>query len=273
MRFGWKRCAPLPSREDILLCGIDPKALGLEIGPSHRPIAPKRRGFNVRILDHLDASGLRAKYANHGVDTSVIEEVDYIWRGEPLEQLVDGVRFEWIVASHVIEHVPDLIGFLNSCERILARGGILSLAVPDKRYCFDCERENSSLARVIDAGLTRPVTHSPGTAAEHLLKVRRKGGLIAWNDGHQGVLEPVHGPQDAVRAMMLAKDGVYQDLHAWVFTDESFRQLIRDLRDLRLINLQEHFFTSTQGCEFFVTLAKADASATGSVSTNPSHRS
>jgi SAM-dependent methyltransferase len=178
---------------------------------------------------------------------------------------VHGARFEWIVASHVIEHMPDLAGFLNSCGRILAVGGILSLAVPDKRYCFDCERENSSLARVIDAALVKPVTHSPGTAAEHFLKVRRKGGKIAWKHGHRGALEPVHGLQDAMQAMTMAKDGLYQDLHAWVFTDESFRQLIRDLRDLRLINLQERSFTSTQGCEFFMTLARADASATGPV--------
>ena len=256
MSFGWRLRAPRPSREDILLCGIDPKALGLEIGPSHRPIAPKRSGFNVRILDHLDASALRTKYADQGIDTSAIEEVDYVWRGEPLEQLVDGVRFEWIVASHVIEHVPDLLGFLNSCERMLAPGGILSLAVPDKRHCFDCERENSSLARVIDAGLMKPVTHSPGTAAEYFLKVRRKGGKIAWKDGHQGALEPVHGPQDAVRAMAMAEDGTYQDLHAWVFTDESFRQLMLDLSALHLMNLQVRFFSKTQGCEFFVTLER-----------------
>lgn len=273
MKFRWRRRAPRPCREHSLLRGIDPKALGLEIGPSHSPIAPKRSGFNVRILDHLDASGLRTKYADHGVDTSAIEDVDYIWRGEALEQLVNGVRFEWIVASHVIEHVPDLIGFLNSCERILAPGGILSLAVPDKRYCFDCERENSSLARVIDAGLTKPVTHTPGTAAEHFLKVRRKGGKIAWKDGHRGALEPVHGPQDAVRAMTAAKDGVYQDLHAWVFTDESFRQLIRDLRDLHLINLEERSFSRTQGCEFFATLARADANAAGSISPDASQGS
>lgn len=269
MRLGWTRRAPRPTREQILLCGIDPKVLGLEIGPSHRPIAPKRSGFNVRILDHLDASGLRAKYADQGVDTSAIEDVDYIWRGEPLEQLVGGARFGWIVASHVIEHVPDLIGFLNSCERILAHGGILSLAVPDKRYCFDCERENSSLARVIDAGLMKPSTHTPGTAAEYFLKVRRKGGKIAWKRGHRGALEPVHGLEDAVRAMAMAKDGVYKDLHAWVFTDESFRQLIRDLRDLQLISLQERSFIDTQGCEFFVTLARADANATGPVSPDP----
>jgi hypothetical protein len=250
--------SPKPAcREEILLRGIDRHALGLEIGPSHRPTAAKRDGFNVRILDHLDAAGLRTKYADHGVDIAAIEEVDYVWRGESLEELVAGERFAWIIASHVIEHVPDLIGFLGSCERILAPGGVLSLAVPDKRYCFDCERENSSLARVIDVGLAKPTNHSPGTAAEYFLKVRRKGGQISWHDGHQGALEPVHGLQDALAAMAMVQQGHYYDLHEWVFTCDSFRQIIRDLWDLRLSGLRERFFTPTQGCEFFVTLEKA----------------
>ena len=248
------------SREQIILRGVDKSAPGLEIGPSHRPTAAKRDGFNVRILDHLDAAALRDKYATHGVDISAIEEVDYVWTGQPLDQLVAGERFAWIIASHVIEHVPDLVGFLNACETILVPGGVLSLAVPDKRYCFDCERENSPLGRVIDVAHAQLTNHSVGTAAEYFLKVRRKGGQIAWDERHQGAIEPVHGLEDALHAMAKVREGHYFDLHAWVFTPDSFRQIIRDLHDLRLIGLQELHFHSTRGCEFFVTLAKATSS-------------
>lgn len=251
-------------RDKIILCGIDRAALGLEIGPSHRPIAAKRSGFNVRILDHLDAAALRDKYASHGVDVHAIEEVDYIWTGQPLDELVARESFSWIIASHVIEHVPDLVGFLNACERVLRPGGLLSLAVPDKRYCFDCERENSSLGRVIDVARSRSTNHSPGTAAEYFLKVRSKGGRIAWDDRHSGTLAPVHGLQDALRAMVQVQDGHYLDVHAWVFTPDSFRQMIRDLHDLRLIDLHEQYYHPTQGCEFFVTLSKPSSGARAS---------
>ena len=247
------------TREQVILRAIDKAAPGLEIGPSHRPVAAKRDGFNVRILDHLDASSLRSKYATHGVDIAAIEEVDYVWTGQPLDELVAGERFAWIIASHVIEHVPDLVGFLNACERILAPGGVLSLAVPDKRYCFDCERENSSLGRAIDVAYAGLTNHSPGTAAEYFLKVRRKGGQIAWDERHQGRLEPVHGLDDALHAMAKVREGQYFDLHAWVFTPDSFRQIIGDLQELRLIGLRERHFHSTRGCEFFVTLEKAAA--------------
>ena len=244
-------------REQIILRGIDKAARRLEIGPSHRPIASKRDGFNVRILDHLDAAALRDKYAPHGVDIDAIEEVDHVWSGQPLDQLVEGERFAWIIARHVIEHVPDLVGFLNACETILSPGGVLSLAVPDKRYCFDCERENSPLGRVIDVAHLQLTNHSPGTAAEYFLKVRRKGGQIARDDRHRGLLEPVHGLKHTLDAMEKVREGHYFDLQAWVFTPDSFRQIISDLHDLRLIGLQERYFHSTLGCEFFVTLAKA----------------
>jgi hypothetical protein len=73
MIFKSRRKHKIQDRDSILLRGIDRHALGLEIGPSHRPAAAKRNGFNVRILDHLDAPGLRAKYADHGVDIAAIE--------------------------------------------------------------------------------------------------------------------------------------------------------------------------------------------------------
>lgn len=247
------------TREAILLQGIDRRAMGLEIGPSHCPVAPRRAGFNVRVLDHLDAAGLRAKYADHGVDIDAIEEVDYVWSGQPLEELVGDERFAWIIASHVIEHVPDLVGFLNSCDRILAPGGLLSLAIPDKRYCFDCRRENSALGRVIDVSLAKPTNHSPGTAAEYFLKVCRKGDRIAWGEDHKGDLRPVHGLDEALAAMARTREGHYYDLHEWVFTPDSFRDIVRDLRDLGLIKLEERSFHPSRGHEFFVTLHRPAA--------------
>jgi hypothetical protein len=57
--------------------------------------------------------------------------------------------------------------------------------------------------------------------------------------------------------MAMVQQGHYYDLHEWVFTSDSFREIIRDLGDLRLIGLRERFFSPTQGCEFFVTLEKS----------------
>ena len=41
-------------RDKCALKYIDKEGAGIEIGPSHNPIAPKSLGYNVEIIDHLD---------------------------------------------------------------------------------------------------------------------------------------------------------------------------------------------------------------------------
>lgn len=246
------------SRKEKIFSFIDSSLKGLEIGPSHRPAAPKREGFNVKILDHLSAEGLREKYRSSGLDIAAIEEVDFVWSGQPLAELVGDERFNWIIAAHLIEHVPDFIGFLRECEKMLENAGVLSLVVPDKRYCFDHFREVSSLAQVIDAHVEKRQTHSSGSVAEFYLNACKKNGVIAWDPAHQGNYEFCHGSNDAKEMMARASTGEYLDIHAWCFTPSSFRLLMQDLFTLGLIQLREVGFFPTEGHEFFIALAKSD---------------
>ena len=140
------------TREEIILKHIKRNGRGLEIGPGCAPIAPKKRGFRVHVLDHCDKNALIEKYRPHGINVENIEEVDFVWDGRPSVELI-GRRhvYDWIIGSHVLEHTTDLIGFLNDCDSLLKKDGVLSLAVPDKRYCFDRFRPLTGIARVIDA--------------------------------------------------------------------------------------------------------------------------
>jgi SAM-dependent methyltransferase len=131
---------------------LDKSGLGLEIGPSHRPLAPKRAGYNVHTLDHASAAELRAKYQDANVDISNIEDVDFVWHGEPYPELIGQKHcYDWIISSHVIEHVPDLISHIKECEILLKANGFLSLIIPDKRYCFDYFQPLTSTGDLLDA--------------------------------------------------------------------------------------------------------------------------
>src|SRR5262245_3036400 len=68
----------LLERREKALVMIDRNGLGLEVGPSYNPIASKKEGFNVHILDHASAEELRAKYVGHGANVANIEEVDFV---------------------------------------------------------------------------------------------------------------------------------------------------------------------------------------------------
>ena len=111
---------------------IDVSGRGLELGPLDRPIMAKRDGFDVQIVDYLDTEALREKYNSDDhpdVDPSAIEEVDFVSHGESLSELIgeEGV-FDWVLASHVIEHIPDLVTFLQDVARILRPDGRLGAA-------------------------------------------------------------------------------------------------------------------------------------------------
>jgi hypothetical protein len=46
------------TREEIILSHIKRHCLGLEIGAGCAPIAPKKQGFRVHVLDHCDRKAL-----------------------------------------------------------------------------------------------------------------------------------------------------------------------------------------------------------------------
>src|SRR6516162_6394394 len=102
----------------------------LEIGPSHAPIAPKAAGWNSFVIDHATQAQLRAKYRAWGLNIDAGGLADAV----PAE--FHGT-FDTIIASHVIEHVPDFVGFFIAARKLLKPTGTLALAVPDLRFCFD----------------------------------------------------------------------------------------------------------------------------------------
>ncbi|MFV8835702.1 methyltransferase domain-containing protein [Aquisalimonas sp.] len=244
--------------EKILAC-VDSDGRGLEIGPKHRPLAPKAEGFRVETLDWLTREELVRDCLNSGLDASQVEETDHVWRGERYADLVDLSRggFDWIIASHVVEHVPDLVAFLRDCEEILNDRGVLVLAVPDKRYCFDRYRPISSLGAVLDRFVEGRCQHSIGTLVEFQLYYAEQDGQGAWSSASLGNAELRNEPaavRDMFRARMNAEG--YVDCHGWCFVPSSFRLLLQDLFDLGLMGLREVRWYPTEGCEFLISVGK-----------------
>ena len=172
----------LLSRFDKIMGALEKHGVGLEIGPSHNPIASKRDGYNVHILDYLSRDALRKKYADHaqyGVNIDLIEEVDFVWNGEPLTELIGHTRYyDWIIASHVIEHIPDPITFFQQSEQLLKSDGKLSLVIPDKRYCFDHLSKISSTGELLDAFHEQRKKPSPGQIFDHFSNSCKRGQNI-----------------------------------------------------------------------------------------------
>jgi predicted SAM-dependent methyltransferase len=248
------------SREVTIRALFDTSGHGLEIGPSYNPIMPKRGGFHVEIVDHASMAELRTKYANEpNVDISRIEEVDYIWDGRPLSEVV-GARnhYDYVVASHVIEHTPDMLSFLVECDTMLKPTGTLVLAVPDKRRCFDMYRPLSTTGSVLQAHLEKRTRHLPGTAFDHVAYFATLNGPSDRAEGPKGEAGLEHALSFATAVFdrsVTSRD--YFDFHAWVFTPSSFRMILRDLTEIGSLHLREVNFQTTPIHEFYITLSRS----------------
>ena len=134
------------TRKEKLLSSIElTRARGIEIGPLGTPVVRKDEA-DVRYVDYADQTELRRRYAGDpNVDLASILPVDAVWGERTLKEcFADEPSFDYAVASHVLEHVPDMIGWLQQIAEVLRPGGLLCLAIPDKRYTFVSRRGSAS---------------------------------------------------------------------------------------------------------------------------------
>ena len=175
-------------------------AKGLELGPLVNPVVPRGSG-DIRYLDHVDTDALRARYSTHvGFDVDAIVPIDYaIGDGTISDAVGADAPFDYVVASHVIEHVPDLVRWLDDIRSVLRADGVLSLAIPDHRCCFDALRSPTVVADIVHAHLTGAEVPTPRQVFDHYFCAVAWHGLIAWGEEPPfDELVQVHGEQEAL---------------------------------------------------------------------------
>jgi SAM-dependent methyltransferase len=263
-------------RRDSILKYIAKKQRGIEIGPWFGPLAPKRDGYQCLTLDIADTRTLRKRAAEDErrprEDIDRIEEVDLLGSSTDISELVERQHqlgtFDYVVSSHNVEHMPNPIRFFQGCGRVLKQGGIISMAVPDRRACFDYFRPTTKLAEWIEASLE---DRSRPTFAQ---RFEFDTTFAQYDDGEQKV-SSFHCKVDpsmvsAIFNLDLAfhqwlehrqqKDPPYLDTHCWVFTPASFELLIRDSAYLGLIPFELVEISETAGNEFHVHLRSTTSS-------------
>src|SRR5262249_19397444 len=246
-------------RKQLLLSLFDLSGVGLEIGPGFDPLVPKSSGRRIETVDHASAAELREKYRNDAkVDLSSIEEVDYVSDGRPLGELIKKpAHYDYIIASHVIEHMPDMLGFLKDCETLLKEDGVLVLAVPDKRRCFDVFQPLSSTGMVLQAHVERRTRATPGLMFDFIAYNGLRDGRIAWNFEDDQPLKFAHDLDFARYGFERAlTTDTYFDAHLWRFTPASFRLILNDLYESGHLRLREQFFSESDIFEFFISLSQ-----------------
>ena len=141
-------------RRSAILGKLDIRRLrGLEIGPLHNPLVRKSDGV-IFYVDHADTEFIKKANRNPQFNNDDIVDIDIVWGDRPLKELVPH-PMDYVVASHVIEHVPDMIGWLMDLHGALTEDGLICLAIPDRRFTFDLRRPESTAGEMVEAYLLR----------------------------------------------------------------------------------------------------------------------
>jgi SAM-dependent methyltransferase len=254
-------------RRAQLLKYITKDQKGIEIGPWFAPLAPKREGYNCLSFDIFDTDTLkRIAEQDPGIPKNQIndiENVDIVGSAVNIRDVIaahgDLGSFDYIVSSHNFEHLPDPVRFLQGCECVLKADGMLSMAIPDKRTCFDYFRPISTLGSWLEAFFDKRTRPTPLQLFEH----NSLSSEYAKNGKRSIVFPDVEDPKNVI-GLELLKDAynhmiemkrsdnvAYRDAHCSMLTSSSFSLMVLDLTFLGLISLSIEEIIHND-CEFHV---------------------
>lgn len=212
---------------------------GLEFGALATPLVRKDQG-RVLYVDYTDTENLRRKAAKDpNVDERAVVDVDINLELGPLVgQCGPLAPFDYAVASHVFEHLPNPVAWLRDVASLLVPGGLVALAVPDRRYTFDFFRTETTAAQLIAwdrEGLSRP---SLTQLADHYYHVRKVETGRAWVEVPLLEGSPRHHHDLQVsRILDRAAAGAYVDCHCSVWTSAQFAAVFPEVIRIRELPL------------------------------------
>lgn len=176
---------------------------GIEIGALWRrfPVPPSAL---VWYLDRLDPAGLEGHYPEL---KGAILRPDVL--AEATQLPVRPASLDFIVASHVLEHLPDPLLALRTWYDALASGGALLIKVPDKRYTFDAPRSRTPLCHLIEEH-------------EHPERFDARAHYADWVQHIGGRSPSAPGFEQEVRNLMDQSYSIH--FHVWI--DQDLREIV-----------------------------------------------
>jgi tetratricopeptide (TPR) repeat protein len=265
---GLCRGSTMGDRYKILTAGIDPEfQKGLEFGALDKPTVDPSRG-DVRFIDFTDTASLREEHRAFPERANRLVEVNYVWPGSGslADVIGTGELFDWAIASHVIEHVPNMLGWLRGIAEVLRPGAVFNLAIPDCRFTFDVDCPRSTIGQVIEADLLNYRHPSIRQAFDYCFHAKAIEPAAIWHSQTDVKRLPAFAGEGAPQlaydhARKILSNGKYIDSHCWIVTPLSYIDILEGMSIVGVMPpLVPTWFNSTEigGCEFFCSFRRAD---------------
>jgi predicted SAM-dependent methyltransferase len=180
---------------------------GIEIGGLQSPLKVPWSA-KVQYIDRMTVPELRRHYPE--LKSYKLVEADIIDDGETLGTIEDASQ-DFVIANHFLEHCENPIKAVTNFFRVLREGGILYLAIPDKRYTFDKKREVTSF--------------------DHLVRDYEKGPQASRKEHLEDWVINVEGQKDeiAIQKRIRELDEMNYSIHYHNWTQKEMFDLFRQL--------------------------------------------
>lgn len=144
---------------------------GIEIGALHSPLVVPL-GAKVSYVDRMTAPELRQQYPE--LRKYDLVNVDIVDDGESLRNIASAT-LDFVIANHFLEHCENPIKALENMFRVLKPGGIMYLAIPDKRYTFDAGRPETDFQHLLTDYESGPAQSKRGHFQEWVQAMDKSG--------------------------------------------------------------------------------------------------
>jgi hypothetical protein len=236
----------------------------LEFGPLTRPTVTKKTHPNIRFADIRSSEEIKKLYTSNdylestgiSVDLNSIVDIDYVVSGSYKDSFKGVEKFDKVILSHVIEHMPDIIFFFEDVMNLLKENGQLILIYPDARYCFDHFRNGTTFVDAYD--VYRHTSNSSKRVLDFVFNVVHENNPnYFWGNPRQNNILPKNDFDDALMAYNKAsKNELPDDTHFWPFADYQLVKFLYDLDRAGFLGLEllEFYPTQENTQEFMLVL-------------------
>jgi SAM-dependent methyltransferase len=161
---------------------------GVELGPGIAPFPVCEPGTTVRYIDRWHPRENQDLFPELGDATFVKPDIVADLNTDRLTALPDASQ-DFVICSHVLEHVAEPMGLIADVYRVLRPGGIALILLPDRHRTFDRNRVPTPLDHLIaefQAGVTE-------VDAQHLEEfVEQTGGSLGTTEAERAASMALH---------------------------------------------------------------------------------
>lgn len=227
----------------------------LELGPLNRSLLDSKKFKQYYFGDIRSTEEIKDLYKGNkylektglSVDVDSIINIDFVIKSTYKETFKNVEKFDYVIVSHVLEHIPNLLFFFEDIQNILKPKGELIILYPDRRFCFDYLRADSKFSDIYDVYIRGMSRVASQVLDFYSNVVKENEPTKFWDLNFKIPVENKNNFVKNIQAYESTSQGISEeDVHYWPFSDTAFLKFLYDCAVHRIFNVSLKDFVPTQ---------------------------